>query len=117
MKAPTAPRALVGNMADEDQVHKAADKEAMGLESSAEAWLAVLDSYPGRRVLVEVLEHCQPFGSVVPVTSPIDPLQLAKNAGRQDVGHFLMVKIQETRADALYQMMAEKTQREMDHAS
>lgn len=93
---------LVKNAADEEQVKKAARKEKSEEDRFQNAMLDMLDSKPGRLVLWKILEHCRVFGSV------FQEGRVEYNAGKQDVGHFLMGKITEARPEALIEMMREK---------
>ena len=110
------PRALVDNMADEAQVAAGKEAEKTLDELRREAWVSVLNTYDGRFVIDDLFQHTKPFQTVHPGTSPIDPLQLAINTGRQDVGHFLFTQVQESGPTVLAAIMAEHHDREQNHA-
>ena len=70
------------------------DKQKLG------DWQHVLSQPQGRRVLWGLLEHCSVFESIWSPNSSIH-----KNAGRQDVGHYIMAEIVRSDEDALFTMM------------
>ena len=62
----------------------------------------VLSTDQGRRVLWRLLEHCSVFRTIWDPSSRIH-----HNAGRQDVGHFVMAELEEADEEAIYRMMRE----------
>ena len=105
---PLPPRALVANMADEEQVKSGAAAAKTEAERDAEAWRAVLGTVDGRRVLWKVLAHC----GVHATPYALEPVAMAFKVGKQDVGHFLTLSIETADSEALFQMMRENTPRE-----
>lgn len=63
---------------------------------------AVLTTEEGRRVIWRLLEHCAVFQSIWHPSALIH-----HNAGRQDVGHFLMAEVQEADELAYFEMARE----------
>jgi hypothetical protein len=63
---------------------------------------AVLNTPQGRRVMWRLLEHTQVFASIWHQSALIH-----KNAGRQDVGHFVMAEIEAANQESLFTMMKE----------
>lgn len=101
-------RALVRNAADRKQVGIAAKREKDDRELELADVRAVLSTVEGRRFLWRVMAHCRVFGSV------FDPqaTQIAFNAGRQDVGHYLMSEVTTADEQRLLEMMNESQARE-----
>ncbi len=62
----------------------------------------VLSSQAGRRVIYKILEHTGVFESIWDPSAKIH-----YNAGRQDVGHWLMLELAEADESALAKMMHE----------
>jgi hypothetical protein len=92
----------VRNAADPDQVKHASRKDRDRRERELADLRAVLAQAAGRRVLWRLLEHCSVFGSIWHPSALIHA-----NAGRQDVGHYLMAEITEANEDAIFTMMQE----------
>lgn len=94
--------AAVRNAADRDQVKNAErrdrDRHAREMRDLAE----VLRSDAGRRVLWRMLEHCKVFESIWHPSALIHA-----QAGRQDVGHWLMAQIAAADEEAIFVMMKE----------
>lgn len=93
-------RALVGNAADREQVQRASrkthDRRALEIADLRE----VLSTRAGSRTLWRLLEHCKTFESIW------DPsVRIHVNAGRQDVGHWLMAEIEQADDAALFRLM------------
>lgn len=101
-------RALVRNAADPKQVGIAAKREKDDRENELVDVRAVLGTVEGRRFLWRMMAHCRVFGSVF---DP-QPTLTAFNAGRQDVGHFLMAEITAADEQRLLEMMNESQARE-----
>ena len=99
---------LVDNATDRRQQHRA-DKKLKDRRTIAKAnWQGMLARADGRFVLWDVLEKCGVFGSVFST----DPLLMARNAGRQDLGHELMILISEAEPNALELLLREGRERE-----
>lgn len=101
-------RPLVQNAADARQVKIAGRAEAREREDELNDWRAVLGTESGRRLLWRILVQCRVFGSVFDPSAE----KMAFNAGRQDVGHFVMGEISEADEQKLLLMMQESQARE-----
>ena len=99
-------RPNVKNAADPEQVEKAAKKVGLARENELADLKAVLAMPQGRRLLWRLLTHCSVFESIWHPSALIHA-----NAGRQDVGHFIMAEITEANEDALFQMMKENKEK------
>lgn len=95
-------KALQENAADPVQVKFARRKASQRLENEISDLRVVLASQEGRRVFWRLLEHCKVFESIFDTGS-----QIYANAARQDVGHFIMAKIDQSDDQALFKMMTE----------
>lgn len=93
---------LVKNAADEGQVRAAGKKEKNAAERLTNDVYSVLASAQGRSVLWHLMGHCKTFGSV------FDPGRTEYNAGKQDVGHYILKLVEDARPGALIQMMQEE---------
>lgn len=93
---------LVENAADEVEVSNAAETIKRKTLSEREDFRYILKSPQGRRVLWRILGHCKVFESIYHGSSLIH-----YNAGKQDVGHFLLSEIINTDEMALIKMMQE----------
>lgn len=101
-------RALVRNAADKKQVGTAAKREKLRREQELADLRALLELPEARRFLWRLMAHCKTFGSVFS-----DARELTTyNAGRQDVGHFVMSEIVEADQAKLLVMMTESAARE-----
>lgn len=98
--------ALVGNAADKSQVADAKRKEKLRRERELDDLRAVLALPEGRRLAWRILAHCNAFASIYD-----DGPRIRYNAGRQDVGHFLLDEINDAEPEALFTMMREATAR------
>lgn len=97
------PDTLVRNAADESQVREAGKQERFQRRQELDDLRAVLSLEAGQRLLWRLLEHCQVFHSIWHPSALIH-----HNAGRQDVGHFLLSEITTAQPDALVKMMAKQ---------
>lgn len=95
--------ALVENAADEQQVAAGKRTEKRTRDRELADLKALLALPEGRRVFWRLLTHCSAFASIY----DDNPQRLAHNAGRQDVGHFLMLEIDAAVPAALFAMMQE----------
>lgn len=101
-------KALVGNAGDEQQVASAIGKERRIRTRELNDVRAVLATEEGRRFIWRLMEQCKVFESV----KATDDSTTLYNAGRQDVGHFVMTELVEARPNALIEMMtAAQTER------
>lgn len=85
--------------------HERIRREREELEA---AWRLVLKTPVGRMVIWSLIEHCQPFQSIWDNSAKIH-----KNAGRQDVGHFILSQVEAADQEALFQMMREGKERQI----
>lgn len=69
-----------------------------------------LSNASGRRLLWRLMGYCKTFESVFSV----DSLVMARNAGQQDLGHFIMSEIVSADENLLLKLMKENKQ-EKDH--
>lgn len=96
------PRAAVKNAADAGQVKHAGRKDRDRRQREMDDLRAVLATPFGRRFVWRLLSHCKVFESIWHPSALIHA-----NAGRQDVGHYLMAEIVEANEDMLLMMMTE----------
>src|SRR3990167_60975 len=94
------PTALVRNAADPEQVREAGKTQQTKRQGELEDLRAVLATPHGRRLLWRLLSHCGAFESVWHPSALIH-----YNAGKQDVGHFLIGEITEAQPQALVEMI------------
>ena len=90
------------NAADPRQVQRAERKDRERRKRELEDLRFVLSSYSGRRLLWRLLGHCSVFQSIWDPSSKVH-----HNAGRQDVGHFLMAELTAADEEAFFVMMRE----------
>jgi hypothetical protein len=103
-------RSAVGNAGDAEQVGRAKRSQKFQRDVELDDLRAVLSIPAGRRLAWRVLTHCSAFASVFAV----DPTTMAHNAGRQDVGHWLMHEIEVAKPDAFLTMMQEHAPKQKD---
>lgn len=96
------------NAADENQVKEARLTEKRIRERELGDLRYLLASAQGRRLIWRLLGHCKSFESVWEPSAKIH-----YNAGKQDVGHFLMAEIIAADENSFLQMMKEAKQGEM----
>lgn len=96
------------NAADEEQVKQARLSEKRVRERELSDIRYLLQSAQGRRFLWRLMGHCKSFESVWEASAKIH-----YNAGKQDVGHFVMSEIIASDENAFLQMMKEAKQGEM----
>lgn len=104
--------ALVGNAADPEQVKRAGRKTRDARDGELADLRAVLATESGRRVLWRLLEHCQVFTSIY-----AEGAQIYANAGRQDVGHFVIAAIEAADPEGVFKLMVEARRREKRDAA
>jgi len=95
-------RAAVSNAADVKQVKHAGRKDQERRQLEIAALREILKLPAGRLVLWNVLTHCKVFESIWHPSALIHA-----NAGRQDVGHWLLAEIAEADEDVIVLMMRE----------
>ena len=95
-------KAYVENASNKDQIREASRKERAQRKLELEDLKAVLETDAGKRLVWRILKHCKVFESIWHPSAMIH-----KNAGAQDVGHFLMAEIVAANETALMEMMAE----------
>lgn len=98
----------IDNAADPKQVTEAKHKERRAREAEGEDLRKVLSTLEGRRVMWRLMSHCGVFETVWENSARIH-----YNAGRQDVGHYIMQEIIKAEPKAFAQMMAEKQKGEI----
>ncbi len=96
-------KALVGNAGDEEQVAQAKGKERRVRQNQLNDVRTVLETEAGRRFVWRLLEECKAFASV----KANDDSTTNYNAGKQDIGHYVMTELLEARPNALIEMMTE----------
>lgn len=92
----------IENAADPRQVSEAKNRERRKLERDAQDLVKVLSQIEGRRLMWRLLDHCGVFTTIWDNSARIH-----YNAGRQDVGHFVMQEIIKAEPDAFQMMMNE----------
>lgn len=93
---------LVNNAADEVELHKAGETEKRRKFLEQDDMQAILKTPQGRRVLWRFISHCKVFESIYHSSSIIH-----YNAGKQDVGHYILSEITNADESALLKMMQE----------
>lgn len=97
--------AAVKNAADPEQVKRAKLRDEWDAKNALIDLQGVLATPAGRRVMWRLLEHCKVFESIWHPSALIHA-----NAGRQDVGHFIMAQIAQADERAFATMMMEASQ-------
>lgn len=90
------------NASNPEQVKAAGSRDKRLREIELNDLRHVLQSDQGRRFMWRVLSHCRVFESIWHNSALIH-----HNAGRQDVGHYLMAEIVEADENLFLQMMKE----------
>ncbi len=93
---------LVKNAADEPQVKKAGDKMKLKEKIELDDLRFVLKNIEGRRVMWRLLEQCKVFETIWENSARIH-----YNAGKQDIGHYIMSEVVRANEDAFLLMMKE----------
>jgi hypothetical protein len=101
----TAQRALVRNASDAKQVKRGKESEARRQEREVAELRDVLRTIEGRRVLWRFLEKCGVFESIMETSA-----RIYYNAGKQDLGHYLLGEIGKADANA-YILMQQDAKR------
>ena len=97
-------KAEVRNAADETQVAKAGKAEEEKRRQELNDIRTVLSTISGRRLLWRMMEQCKTFSSVMDNSAA----KVTYNAGKQDLGHFIMAEIVEADENLLFKMMKEQ---------
>jgi len=92
----------VKNAADAEQVKEAGRKVQDRRKQELDDIREITSSVAGRRFMWRLLEHCKVFESIWEPSAKIH-----HNAGRQDVGHFLMAEVVAADEAVLLKMMSE----------
>lgn len=95
-------KATTQNAADEKQVNKAKFIEKERRRREVLDLAHVLSQPEGRRLLWRILGKCKTFESVY-----ADSGLVYYNAGKQDLGHYILSEIVECDEELLFQMMRE----------
>lgn len=90
------------NAADESQVRDAEGKMKRARTGDLEDVRFLLTLPQGRRFIWRLLSHCSVFESIWHPSALIH-----HNAGRQDVGHFILREVNDANAEAMIEMMKE----------
>ncbi len=90
------------NAADRRQVEGKRSVNKRDAAARLAAWRTVLALPEGRLLLWELLEHCSVFTSIMDPSSNI-----YANAGRQDVGHYVMARCAQADEYKMFLMMTE----------
>jgi len=99
---PTAPRALVANAADAEQVNDASKRESLAMRDSVRSWATILSLPEGRAVLWELMGMTK-MHSTITVTSS----EIYVRSGMRDVGLQIQAKILEVDEQSYLQMQKE----------
>ena len=105
----TYDRVYVKNLADKEQVKSAERKEKDRRRQEVEDLKEILSTKSGRRFIWRLLEHCKVFESIWHPSALIH-----YNAGKQDVGHFIMAEIISADTSAFQKMMEENCELSVD---
>lgn len=98
-------RSAVHNAADPEQVEKAQKSAKARRERELEDLKVVLNmpGKEGRRVLNRLFAECKTFQSIFVASS-----EIYKNAGRQDIGHWLMAEVEAASPEALMEIILKR---------
>lgn len=103
-------QALVKNAASQKQVKSAKKKEKSQRDRELMDLSAILSSPEGRRVMWRILSKCQTFGSVCSASGSMTYY----NAGRQDLGHWLMAELNQSSEGSFLELMKENYKGEVN---
>lgn len=92
---------MVTNAADAKQVRKARKTQRRTRAQELEDLREVLKGQAGRRVFWRVLKQCGTFESAMGMNDALTNY----NAGRQDIGHFVLAEITAAQPDIVPQLM------------
>ena len=91
------------DLSDKESVKKRKSKADIARRKEINDLKTVLSKPEGRRVFWKMLSHCNVFGSIFNQNNAV----MSKNAGKQDVGHFIMAEIVEADENLYISMMKE----------
>lgn len=94
---------LVTNAADSKQVRKARKNQRRTRAQELEDLRSVVKDAAGRRVLWRLLKRCSTFNSAIGMNDAMTNY----NAGRQDIGHFILAELTAAQPDILPSLMQE----------
>ena len=103
----TKPRVVNGD--DPLEVKRAEDRERVLKLQKTEDAVFVMSSVQGRRFVHELISHCKPFNSIWESSAKIH-----YNAGKQDVGHFIMDYVETADPDNYIKMLMEAKKERMN---
>lgn len=98
----SAPRALVANAADKQQVEEAGKKEKRGRLHDNDDLNSLLDQPAFLRVAWRLLDEASTLSSIIGST----PEMTYYNAGKQDYGHWLIKEFETARPGAYMDIIA-----------
>jgi len=107
----TERRAYVRNASDPQQVRRAKETEAERRQRELAELRDVLSSLAGRRVLWRLLGKCGVFESIMETSA-----RIYYNAGKQDLGHYLLGEIAQADPEAYPLMMQDARRQEQNIA-
>lgn len=93
---------FVTDTTDKKQIKNAEQREKLLRDQELSDIAIVCSTLEGRRFVWRILSKCKTFESVWENSARIH-----FNAGQQDLGHFLMSEVIETKEEILFQMMKE----------
>lgn len=92
---------MVSNIADAEAVEKMRVEEEEQRRRELNDIRTLLSNQSGRRFMWRLLEHCNTFNSVYSADQSI----MSYQAGKQDLGHFLMSEITQADENLLIKLM------------
>jgi len=98
---PDKKEALVGNVADEDQIRRGRKKQNIREELELKDMKDLLATHFGKRILWRYLAFCKIFES----SFTVDPNITSFNEGKRDVGLKMLADISEADPGAFVEMM------------
>jgi hypothetical protein len=101
---------MVKNASNPSQVKEAQNKYERERKVQIDDLRAVLSTPQGRRLLWRLMSECKVFGSIWDNSARIH-----YNAGRQDVGHFVLAEIVAASEDSYLEMIKENRKGDDDN--
>jgi hypothetical protein len=98
--------AVVKNAADAEQIKNAGKKLSVKRENELSDLKKILSLPEGRRLIWRLLGFCKVFESIWHPSALIHA-----NAGRQDVGHFIMAEVSDADQEAFFTMIRENKEK------
>lgn len=99
---------FVTDAADKRQIKNAEQREKLLRDQELSDLAMVASTIQGRRFLWRLIERCKVFETIWENSARIH-----YNAGQQDLGHFLMSEIVNTKQEIFFQMMKENKQEQI----